>query len=388
MKILIHSNGPHVPSGYGKQARLAGRILRELGHEVTFSCFSGLWGQPMVWDGYTLLPAGNEMFGTDTILRHAQFVGADVIIPLMDLWKLEPIARQFADIPCITAPLFVTDCIANDGGPGMLDRSVLEKMGTEKRRVAAVSEFGQARLKAIGIEAPVVPHCYDGSIFRRFSRAERDQLREENGTKDHFVIGICAANNDTMRKGFPEQFAAFREFSTTFPEARLSMFAVTNTSRGHNLPELAYDMGIFDKVMWMDDYMQISGMLPDQLMAAWYNSIDVLSLCSYGEGFGVPVIEAQACGTPVVASECSALMELVRPAGFLVETERFWNPVHRAWWMRPDIDDIVRAWTEVYGDLAHGWVEREEITGSVSRYEAAAVRDDAWAPFLKTLEEK
>jgi hypothetical protein len=58
VKVLIHSNGPHVPSGYGKQARHAGKILRDLGHEVAFSCFSGLGGQPIRWDGYTLLPSG------------------------------------------------------------------------------------------------------------------------------------------------------------------------------------------------------------------------------------------------------------------------------------------------------------------------------------------
>ena len=80
----------------------------------------------------------------------------------------------------------------------VLDRAVLQNIGEEKLRPAAVSRFGQERLRAFGIEAPFVPHCYDGSVFKPFPQEERDELRQENGTTDQFVIGICAANNDTI----------------------------------------------------------------------------------------------------------------------------------------------------------------------------------------------
>jgi len=95
VKVLIHSNGPHVPSGYGKQARLAGRILRELGHEVAFSCFSGLGGQPIRWDGHTLFPSGMYDYSPDTVVPHALTMGADLVIPIMDFHKLAPAARQW-----------------------------------------------------------------------------------------------------------------------------------------------------------------------------------------------------------------------------------------------------------------------------------------------------
>ena len=38
-------------------------------------------------------------------------------------------------------------------------------------------------------------------------------------------------------------------------------------------------------------------------MAGWYRSLDVLSACSYGEGFGLPILEAQACGSPAIVTD-------------------------------------------------------------------------------------
>lgn len=383
MKILIHSNGPHVPSGYGQQARLAGKILRDLGHEVAFSCFSGLGGQPIKWDGYTLFPMGMLEFGIDVIAGHARTWGADVVIPLMDLWKLAPVARELGEAPFLVAPLLVTDCEAENGGPSVADQQVL---GALMGYPAAVSEFGLARLKAVGINSYVVPHTFDPAVFRPFAQADRTALRSENSTTDKFVIGIHAANNDALRKGFIEQFAAFARFSKKHPDAMLNVFSIYNTSRGHNLVELASDLGISDKVMWMPTYEQVAGLLGDEFVAAWFNSIDVLSMCSYAEGFGIPAIQAQACGIPVVATDCSALAELVRPSGWLVKGQRFWNPVHHAWWVRPNEDDIVKAWEKAYRE--RGNPERAaRATANASAYAYARVRDERWVPWLNKVEQ-
>ena len=78
-------------------------------------------------------------------------------------------------------------------------------------------------------------------------------------------------------------------------------------------------------------------------MAAWYNGLDVLSLCSYGEGFGLPLIEAQACGIPVVTTDASAMSELCG-AGWLVSGTPFWTDGHQSWWVRPDAADITNAY--------------------------------------------
>ena len=384
MKVLIHSNAPNVFSGFGKQAKHAGKILRDLGHEVAFSAISGIGGSPIRWENFTVFPMGAVNFGLDTLVEHAATFEADVVIPIMDLWKLVPIATRIAEAPFLWAPLVIADCEAPNGGPSMEEQRLLSVAGG---RPLAVSDFSRQRLAALGIDAPWIPHCYDGDVYRRMSAAERSALRAENGTEGKFVIGMCAANSDTMRKGYPETFAAFARFLKRHPDSMLNVFAVYDNPRGHNLPELAADLGIYQNVMFMPTYPQTAGLLPDEFTCAWFNSIDVLSQCSWAEGFGVPMIEAMACGVPVVGTDCSAITELVRPTGWLVKGQRFWNPVHRAWWVRPDEDAILKAWEKAYQD---GPSEERRARAAIfaGDYEAAVVRDTAWEPLMKQLAEE
>lgn len=382
MKVVIHSNGPHVPSGFGKQARHAGQILRDLGHEVAFSAFSGLGGQPIRWDGYTIFPGGMLSYGVDTIAPHALAFGADLIIPIMDLFKIEPAAQQLVQTGIPVAAFVITDCRAPDGGPSAGDRRALAAIGAYP---VAVSRFGEENLHALGYDdetCSYVPHCVDLSVYR--PPEDRQALRDELGTPGDFVIGIAAANRDLVRKSFPEQFGAFARFAKRHKDARLALFSVPDGPGGISLTELANDLGIMDKVVFMPSYEQACGMLPEEFMAKWYGSLDVLSACSYAEGFGVPLIEAQACGTPVIATDFSAMAELARPVGWLVKGQRFWNPQHRAWWSRPGEDGILKAYEKAYQE--HGSAERRaRAVTFAAGYGREHVRNAYWTPFMKRI---
>lgn len=388
MKILIHSNGPHVPSGYGKQARYAGKILRELGHEVAFSCFSGLSGQPIRWDGYTLLPSGMLDFSPDVLVPHAMTMGADLVIPIMDFYKLAPAAGDWhrTQHNMKMAAFIITDSIAANGGPSMLDQRTLPMFGAHP---VGVSQFGMDRLKALGygqgeFGCSHLPHAVDTSIYKPVGN--KADLRKELGTPGEFVIGIMGANRDVLRKNFQGQFAAFSRFSKKHKDAYLAVFSVTDSPSGLPLVQMAEDMGISDRVVFMPGYEQVCGMAPEEMVAAWYNSLDVLSLCSYGEGFGVPGIEAQACGTPLVATDGSAMTELARPAGWLVKGKRWWNYSHRAWWVQPDEDEIVKAWEKAY-QAAGDETRRARAVAFASAYSVEALTQTHWAPFMREMEE-
>jgi glycosyltransferase involved in cell wall biosynthesis len=390
VKVLIHSNGPHVPSGYGKQARHAGRILRDLGHEVAFSCFSGLGGQPIRWDGYTLFPSGMLDFSPDMVVPHALTMGADLVIPIMDFFKLSPASVQWRQAieahPMRMAAFIITDSIAENGGPSMLDQQAIPMFGPHP---VAVSMFGQARLQALGYgteEYPMsyLPHCVDTSVYK--PPADRLEARRELGTPGDFVIGIMAANSDGIRKGFQIQMAAFQRFARRHKDAYLALFTIADSVSGLPLAQMAADMGIADRVVFMPTYEQVAGMLPEEMTAAWYGSLDILSLCSYGEGFGVPLIEAQACGTPVVATDGSAMTELAGRAGWLVQGQRFWNMNHRAWWTEPLEDNVLRAWEKAYQE-GPSQERRDKARAVALEYDVAAVRDNCWAPFMKLMED-
>lgn len=363
MKVLLHSNAPWMPSGYGKQALLAGRLLIELGHQVSYSAFAGLGGQPITWhipgiEGrkgqVAVYPSGMVAFGPDVIAGHAMVSGADVIISLMDTYKLLPAAgdlRRLAEqngVPFV--PLVVTDSQAANGGPSMADQQVLARSGALP---AAVSKWGQGLLQAIadqlpqGWEPPLVTHAVDTDLYH--PPADRKALRQEHGTTDQFIVGIHAANRDPMRKSFAESFAAFGRFSRKHPDARLAVFSVMDSTSGLPLDDLASDMGILDRCLWMPTYEQNAGLIAEEAVAEWHSVLDVLLNPSFAEGFGITPLEALACGTPVIVADNSAQPELGSDHGWVVKSHRFWNASHRGWWGRPDEDSLVKALEHAYG---------------------------------------
>ena len=69
------------------------------------------------------------------------------------------------------------------------------------------------------------------------------------------------------------------------------------------------------------DDILLPGFVPDDLLPALYSAADVLAFPSLYEGFGLPILEAMACGTPVVASRASCLPEVAEGAALLVDPD-------------------------------------------------------------------
>jgi glycosyltransferase involved in cell wall biosynthesis len=68
----------------------------------------------------------------------------------------------------------------------------------------------------------------------------------------------------------------------------------------------------------VEDRVRILGFVADEDLPAIYNLAGAFAFPSLYEGFGLPVLEAMACGTPVVAADNSSLPEVVGEAGLLV----------------------------------------------------------------------
>lgn len=69
----------------------------------------------------------------------------------------------------------------------------------------------------------------------------------------------------------------------------------------------------------LDGQVVFTGFVPDADLVHLYNVARVLVLPSFAEGFGLPAVEAMACGTPVVASRVPALVEVVGAGGLFFD---------------------------------------------------------------------
>lgn len=389
MRILIHSNAPWVPTGYGLQGKLLADQLSQDGHTVAFSAFAGLGGADVWWretrDGrtagrkYQVMPSGQMAFGIDMLMSHAQRFKAELIITCMDFYKLHHLGAALTS-QCPVLAWTPVDCAPLS----RQDEAAFRATGAIP---VAMSNFGadQLDIALVPEVAKVVhyaPHAID-TLNDYYPMEDRIQFREELGVNDKFVIGLCAANKDAMRKAFPEQFRAFGIFLRSHPESVLLVHSLLRSVSGLDLGQLATDMGIADHVMFSDTYVQDSGLFTTDMMRRWYNSLDVLMLCSYGEGFGIPLIEAQACGTPVITTDASAMSELVG-SGYQVRSTQFWNPIHQAFWSRPDVDDIVKKLK-----LVHNWSDIEERRAKARifgrHYDVGLIYAERWRPIIDSV---
>jgi glycosyltransferase involved in cell wall biosynthesis len=107
---------------------------------------------------------------------------------------------------------------------------------------------------------------------------------------------------------------------------------------------------------------------------------DVVLSASYGEGFGVPQVEAQACGTRVIASSWAASPDLAGPDSWLVEGHMFWDEPQSAWYMIPDVQSILDGLQLAYE------AERGVSTESVKfakQFDVETVWNWFWLPMLR-----
>jgi glycosyltransferase involved in cell wall biosynthesis len=380
MRILIHSNSPTVPSGYGIQAKLMMQQLKAHGYRVACSCLTGLGGSPIRWDGMTLFPSGRIEYSPDVILGHSDAFRADLILTIMDLHKLLPVAGELRKRNVLS--WLPVDCEPI----GRLDRAALEGI---QPTPLAMSRFVEKQITDAGFaDCKYVPHGIDCDVYR--PSADRFAFRKELAgnlgfADDAFVVGICAANNDVVRKAFPEQLRAFQRFHRKHKNSILMLHTVVGG--GFPVTELIDDYGIADCAIISDQYSQVAGTMGDEMMSEWYGGLDVLLQCTFAEAFGLPTVMAQACGTPVIGSSWSATKELVpEGCGWTVKGSEFRNYVHRAWWHRPDVDDIVRK-LELAWQAAGDEDRRARCREFALAYHAPRVFEEYWAPILKQAEE-
>ena len=370
-RILWHSCAPWSPSGYGAQTAIWTQKLSEMGHEVVISSFWGLTGCATQWNGLTVLPGFGSGYCSPSLQQHAKYMDPDLVITLGDVWVLDP--NVLREIP--VAHWLPADCRPMSTA----DRNVAEAAGSS---LIAMSQFGQARFREAGFgNALYVPHGVDFGTWR--IPADRAGLREAAGVgPDTFVVGVNCANNDAIRKAPAEMFLAFAKFLRSRPDSVMWLHTAVHCDGGQDLEFLAESLGITDRIKVVDQYRYSAGLIQPPDLAAWYGACDVMLASTYAEGFGLPIVEAKACGVPAITTRCSSMEEL-NPDGLQVDGEPFYNGVHKGWWIRPSISGMVAALEQAY-EQRHD-VDPVKLRESVAQYEVGRVAEEHMGPVVNEL---
>jgi glycosyltransferase involved in cell wall biosynthesis len=379
VRILWYSNAPWNASGYGTQTVVWVNKLREMGHEVAVAAFHGLQGVPLNWNGITVLPGSSEdIWAQDLMVGHYQQWKADLMITLMDYWVLDAakLRQGIEEFGMKIVPWQPVDCEPL----GALDQRNLMMTGV---RPIAMSHHGEKQMKEF---SPwYIPHGIDTkNLWKPPTKKQRAESRGRGDFEDKFLIGMNAANQDPVRKGFGEQLLAFRLFADKHPDARMLIHTRRQTRHGIDFDRLIDVLKLQGKVHFGDQYLTSAGMTSSAELARWYGTLDLLTNCAYGEGFGLPVLEAQACGTPVAVTNCSSMTELCG-SGWLIEGEFYWNAGHSAWWTRPSVQAILTAYEQAY-ERARDPVMRREARKFAQQYDTEVVARRYWEPFLAEID--
>jgi glycosyltransferase involved in cell wall biosynthesis len=389
MRILWHSNAPWIRTGYGGQTAVWAPRFASLGHEVVISGPFSFAGSPMTWGGFTVLPGAQDPFGSDVIAGHYRRNGCDLMITLCDVFMMDPAAMRGLHV----VHWLPVDCESNKGmGKGDAEKAECAAA------VIAISQFGADQMRMRGFSPFYVPHGIDTAVFS--PPEDKKQHRVDMGfDPDMFLVGVNAANKAGPRKGIQEQVIAFAEFHKRHPDTQLLMHTFAQPREGSNVKALADELGVSNAIVMPDQYAYATGLMEESTMARWYKSLDLLSNASYGEGFGIPLIEAQACGVPAVVTNCSSMTELCG-AGWKVAGDPFWVDGHDAFWRRPSIAGIVGAYEAAYelcraGEMPQRDAEPVTWAGTRAAARAFAVQYDAdhvletyWKPVLEALDEQ
>ena len=115
--------------------------------------------------------------------------------------------------------------------------------------------------------------------------------------EDAFVIGMVAANKGRgpARKAFGEVMQAFARFRKDRPDAHLYMHTeVSGREQGVPIGRLMEQCGVPDEAVSFTNQVHVEIGMDDTHMAEMYSAFDVLANPAYGEGFGIPIVEAQS----------------------------------------------------------------------------------------------
>lgn len=180
------------------------------------------------------------------------------------------------------------------------------------RRIIAISENTKrdvVRLLGVSPDKVDVVYCGIDEAFRPLAKDQVASFRAKRGLPERFILFVGTIE---PRKNITTLIEAFANLHTCEP-ANLKL--VIGGAKGW------FYQDVFARVeeLGLEDAVIFPGYIPASELPWWYNAAELFVYPSLYEGFGLPPLEAMACGTPVIVANTSSLPEVVGEAGLTVD---------------------------------------------------------------------
>ncbi|MBX7101656.1 MAG: glycosyltransferase family 4 protein [Myxococcaceae bacterium] len=179
-------------------------------------------------------------------------------------------------------------------------KAVVRPRASRAKALITVSEFSRGELAAHLQLAPerlqVIPNGVD-TAFRMATESELADFRARRGLPERYFAAIGSLKHHKNLK-------VLGPIAESLP-ARLTLLAGRGARRALGFPDSVYELSP----------------LSDRDLALFYAGAVAVLVPSRYEGFGLPALEAMACGAPVIAADAGAHREVVGSAGLLVDPD-------------------------------------------------------------------
>lgn len=193
-------------------------------------------------------------------------------------------------------------------------RTQVRRSARGARRVIAVSEATRRDVTALfGVPAERIDVVYNG-VDPSFCPAPQDQVaafRRRQGLPERYLLHVGTLEPRKNLVRLIQAFHAARRQSQDLQTVKLILVG----GKGWSYDEIFREV----ERLTLADAVSFAGYVPDEMLPWWYRAASVFVYPSLLEGFGLPVLEAMACGVPVVTSRVSSLPEVAGDAALLVD---------------------------------------------------------------------
>lgn len=388
MRLTLLANSPWTPTGYGQQTALLAPKLNEAGHPLAVISTYGHQGTPINWNGVQVFGSSYHPYALDVIYSHSRTFNADALITMIDLQVFDTSALMGMK----WLPWFPVDHVTI---PPIIMHNVRQAF-----HPITMSKHASGEMDKAGLEYSYAPCAIDTSIFKPHDQAaSRDELKFP---QDKFIVGMVAMNKgNPSRKAFHQNIGAFAALQKKYGDCVLylhTMDGTRNPAETENLVEYCRALGLSYGYAFKDDCSKVDVIFADQygmavgytpeMMSKIYSALDVHCGVTRGEGFGIPIIEAQACGCPVIVGDWSSMPELVF-SGWKVSKEDA-DPVFtplNAFQFVPRIGGIAEKLNMAY-TMRGNQDYRKRAADGAKAYDIDKVIAKYWLPTLETIQAK